>query len=468
MGVVPRKILKRYVTHSGIFVDVLSTWVAVLPWSRAFQLLQLLRLVHVQSLLQMIEEMYVPTQFHGSVSLGKTCGLFGLMCHWSACVWGAIGGGSVSSLVILDHGVNRSGDGWIQRQGLVDEGALIQYMTSLNFATGLMTGGETYMSPAHLSELLYTTCMLFASFFICSTLLSQIIVTVSKLSEGHMRFNENLRSVVSFMSNRKVPTTLQRKVRRYLDFRFGYRARCVGVGQATFIQDLSPWLQLELTRHLFGELICNHPYFKAMPAQALSHVCLSVAATLFSAGEVVVERGKTSEFVVFVAMGRLAALTRNATKSKSLSRRGFIEIAQFRMALDVDGCDEELTPQSFPDNRDTQESSIRSLAPVDQHVTAEFGEEVIETFEKGMWFDDICLFKDVVRIQTIISLADSELILISTAALLCLRERFPELAAYHTDVTTVICEGGLLKAGFLCSVCSRAGHCEKDCPKADP
>jgi len=479
-------ILNRYMRRGGFLADVLSTWVATLSWWRAFKLLQILRLVRVQSLLQTIEERYVPAEFHIGLSLAKTCGLFGLMCHWSACTWGAIGHSSFPLIAELGNGEDESGQRWIQRQDLVDEGTFAQYITALNFATGLMTGGETYISPVHLSELLYTTSMLFASFFICSTLLSQIVVTVSKLSEGRMHFKENLRSVMSFMSSRNVPRPLQERVRRYLEFRFRYRARCVGVGQATFIQDLSSWLQLEVTRHLLGELICNHPYFKAMPAQALNHILLSAAASLFSAGEAVIERGKTSELVVFVAMGRLASLTDHsipASRRVSLSSEmtGTVDKIKFQRTLQMDEVqlNKILEATQNSPRRQSRRSSvgrssvgrasvqtIQSLTSIDLHVASEFGTEVTQVIEKGMWFDDMCLFREVVRIHTIISLVDSELIVISRSSLLSLRERFPELAAYHDDVNTKIVMGGVSAAGFLCSVCSQAGHCQKDCPIA--
>jgi len=273
-----------------------------------------------------------------------------------------------------------------------------------------------------------------------------------------MQFRNNVQSVVSFMSSRKVPRSLQRRVRRYLEFRFRYRASCVGVG-VTFIQDLSPWLQLELTRHLIGELICNHPYFKAMPTQALSHVCLSAVSTLCSGGDVVAERGKTSEFVVFVAMGRLASLTH----SGKVSMTGSYEIAQFHKSLQVPKVKRNRWTRV---SLQTMHSSNESLGSVDEHVTAEFGDKVAETFEKGMWFDDVCLFKDVVGTHTVVTLVDAELVTTSRSAVLSLREKFPELAVYHAAVDTVIIEHGLQKAGFLCKICSKVGHCEKSCPIA--
>jgi len=53
---------------------------------------------------------------------------------------------------------------------------------------------------------------------------------------------------------------------------------------------------------------------------------------------------------------------------------------------------------------------------------------VTETFEKGMWFDDMCLFKDIVRTHTVISLVDSELFFIGRSAVLSLRYKFLGLA----------------------------------------
>eukprot|EP00747_Dinoflagellata_sp_TGD_P066063 gnl/TRDRNA2_/TRDRNA2_154634_c3_seq1.p1 gnl/TRDRNA2_/TRDRNA2_154634_c3~~gnl/TRDRNA2_/TRDRNA2_154634_c3_seq1.p1 ORF type:complete len:245 (+),score=28.36 gnl/TRDRNA2_/TRDRNA2_154634_c3_seq1:3-737(+) len=90
--------------------------------------------------------------------------------------------------------------------------------------------------------------------------------------------------------------------------------------------------------------------------------------------------------------------------------------------------------------------------------------QVTSVFEKGMWFDDLCLFKDVVRIKTIVSLVDSELLVVSRSNLLKLRDRFPEMAEYYDHVQQRVLDGGLSGAGFVCAACRRPGHSFRNCP----
>eukprot|EP00747_Dinoflagellata_sp_TGD_P048392 gnl/TRDRNA2_/TRDRNA2_145584_c2_seq1.p1 gnl/TRDRNA2_/TRDRNA2_145584_c2~~gnl/TRDRNA2_/TRDRNA2_145584_c2_seq1.p1 ORF type:complete len:197 (-),score=21.63 gnl/TRDRNA2_/TRDRNA2_145584_c2_seq1:301-849(-) len=90
--------------------------------------------------------------------------------------------------------------------------------------------------------------------------------------------------------------------------------------------------------------------------------------------------------------------------------------------------------------------------------------QVSSVYEKGMWLDDLCLFKDVVRIKTIVSLVDSELLVVSRSNLLKLRDRFPEMAEYYDQVQQRVLAGGLAGAGFVCIACLRPGHSIRNCP----
>merc|ERR1719335_2121884 len=136
------------------------------------------------------------------------------MVHWSACVWGFLGspskvGHASSSLQAHDYelcaingpcepGIFGSdlGTPWIRRYGLENFPADHTYLAALNFATGLITGGETAgISPGYSLERAYVVVMTILSFLVCSTIMSQIVVVISKITEDKAHLQENLRIV---------------------------------------------------------------------------------------------------------------------------------------------------------------------------------------------------------------------------------------------------------------------------------
>merc|ERR1719379_2397132 len=114
--------------------------------------------------------------------------------------------------------------------------------------------------------------MMILSFLVCSTIISQIVVIIQKINASSAEFRERMRMIKEFMVSRKVPITLQVKVKRYLEYQF--HARMDGSPEnIEFIQTLSPWLRLELTEHLNRDVINRHPFFQGMPTRVLKRIC---------------------------------------------------------------------------------------------------------------------------------------------------------------------------------------------------
>merc|ERR1719262_2009459 len=103
------------------------------------------------------------------------------------------------------------------------------------------------------------------SFIVCSIIISRVVVFMERFDNEHGEFQENLRLVKDFMGRRNLPMALQTKVKKYLEFQHRtYKSGSVN-GYA-FIEQLSPWLRLEVTEHLNSGIIIRHPFFKALPS----------------------------------------------------------------------------------------------------------------------------------------------------------------------------------------------------------
>merc|ERR1719197_2041278 len=100
--------------------------------------------------------------------------------------------------------------------------------------------------------------MIFAVFW-SALCIGRIISSFTKLGEDTREFREKLKAINAFMSARSVSQDLQIKVRRYLGYKF--KMRKIINANLDLLNHLSPWLRLELTDHLYRQVITKHQFF---------------------------------------------------------------------------------------------------------------------------------------------------------------------------------------------------------------
>lgn len=361
------------------------------------------------------------------LALCKTLVIFALFCHWSACIWGFLGnpkkiGHASQNEAPYDRSLcseggaceaSVEGSPWLHRYAVDALPAGDIYMISLHFVTGLITGSEMDLSPGFWLERIYVIIMMIISFLICSTIISHIVVIFHKINQQSTEFREKMRMIKEFMVVRKVPITLQVKVKRYLEYQF--KARLDTLQQnIVFIQNLSPWLRLELTEHLNRDVVSRHPFFQGMPPRVLKRICGAAMTVLYAPGDLVVQKGQRASCMCFIVRGRLRVLQ-----------------------ADVDSQYLKADPER------KHNKTLSLTAP--------------------SWIGDMSLFKDVVRAKTVISVTHSELLTVMKATLIEVMQEFPKVKAYVELFQRRIDEGDFVGAGILCKHCGRPGHHVADC-----
>lgn len=279
--------------------------------------LRLLRLMKIGRLLSRFQDIDF---FHSytvsfALSLAKMLSIFAMLCHWSACVWGYIGDPesmgdmSTEGPHPLDQCVPGGpcengiwGTPWRRRYGLDNFDLGTQYLAALHFATGLVTGSELALQPAFWAERLFTTIMMILGLFICTTVLSQVLVMINRLAEKNVEKNEQIRSMREFLVTRKVPAELQAKVRRYLETQADMKQ---GAGDFEVMNYLSPSLRDEVWCYLSHKAMSKHPFFQILPAEPMRAICLQATPHLYAPDEVAVERGHLALSAHFVVRGKL-------------------------------------------------------------------------------------------------------------------------------------------------------------------
>lgn len=377
--------------------------------SRYMRCVRLLRVMKVQKLMDRFQEMQIFNEHNSrfALSIVQMLSIFGMLCHWAACIFGIIGEPGTFNLDAdnphdyikecvpggpCEAGI--MGTPWRHRYGLDNYGLSDQYLMALHFATGLVTGGELALQPGFWMERIYVVVMMITGLFVCSAVLSHVLVLITKKAEENIEANEQVWAVKKYMMLRKVAPELQGKVRRYLETQTKLKEEG---NDYDALDHLSPALRTELIEHLNRKVITKHPFFAEMSEEAIQSVCVQAVPTIAGPGDIVVEKGQLALSMDFVVRGKLK----------------------------VEGMQKNVY-----------------LAP-------------------GSWLGDRCLFVDTQRTHTVTAVISSEVLCVQKRTVVAVCSEYPHMQTHYDQFQKRICDGENI---LLCSICRQPGHSQEDCP----
>jgi hypothetical protein len=277
--------------------------------------LRLLRIFKLRGLMHRIEDMFSSYIVLFTLSITKSIIIYMAFCHWTACLWGLMGDyhGDAQPYDRLkecepdgscERGIGVDDSPWRRRYGITTDSPISQYLVSLQFATGLLTGAELQLMPGYWLERLFVTMMMVVSFVACSIIISQIVVVTEKISRETTEYLEQTRSIRDFMVSRDFPIRLQMKVKRYLEYQFKSRKVMLDINRE-ILAKVSPFLRVEIQEHMNKAILESHPFFAGMEASVMSQVCCLARSVLYAPGDVVMRKGQLIHSIFFLVRGQL-------------------------------------------------------------------------------------------------------------------------------------------------------------------
>eukprot|EP00746_Dinoflagellata_sp_MGD_P021184 gnl/MRDRNA2_/MRDRNA2_149427_c0_seq1.p1 gnl/MRDRNA2_/MRDRNA2_149427_c0~~gnl/MRDRNA2_/MRDRNA2_149427_c0_seq1.p1 ORF type:complete len:755 (+),score=101.22 gnl/MRDRNA2_/MRDRNA2_149427_c0_seq1:233-2266(+) len=522
-------ILRKY-SQRFFIIDLVSTfpWELVITddagssshWKlvRSAKMARLLRLAKLAKLAERFEEFLPSVALQAQFHLLKMLVFFSLLIHWSACVWAFIGSPLNVGLTYdeeldacadgessLDGSCERGvlGSPWIRRFDLQDLPTQDLYLMALQFAVAVITSGEASVGPGYIWELVYCVILMVISFLVCSVILSELVVICSKMNEDHREFRESLRAMREFMNSRQVPITLQGKIQRYLEFQ--HEKALSGQGDCEeLLHGLSPSLGLELMESLHGETLMRHPFFLQLPPRVFRRACAVARNVLYAPGDIVVQKGHRAAAMCFILRGRVRIVAnkkgRRRRKEASRNKWGVFGSSNPELGDVNSSCSLTSVPQSDMDiGGSAQLSTIESSPSMGRiHSGASAASSCISgaescasglsrisavskqseiysapkkqaedlELESPSWIGDLCLFKEMVRANTVIALTHAELLTVTKDSIVSLVREFPKLQPlYEAWQKRVIEEDVNDEIGLRCEHCLGLGHSLIHCPK---
>lgn len=448
-----------------------SSLIRLAKFGKMVRCMRLLRVVKIRKIFSRLEDIF--QSYTIIMTVIKLMLLLALLCHWTGCIWGFIGDPTKvghPSANLPPHRYSDCSEGgacepgmegspWQRRYGFDQISPSVRYIAALHFATGLVTGGELDISPGFWLERAFIIFMMNVSFLVCSSIISHIVAATHKINQEGSEFKERMRSVREFMTSRKLPLNLQIKVRRYLEYQFRERKNAFEA-DTDFMNRLSPWLRLELTQHLHMGVITRHPFFQKLPARVLTRVCSEAKTVIYAPGDLVVQRNQRASCMCFIVRGKLRVLRGRGMagdqddfwtndNDDAQCRGSRMEAIRESNAGDTS----QAQPRANGNSQISQTGNSRKLGKSKTSVY----------LTSPSWIGDLCLFKDIIRSNTVVAVTHAELLTVYRDTIVELIAEFPKLLPYYKEFQEKVVKGDLAQAGVCCSYCGGMGHAVMDC-----
>jgi CRP-like cAMP-binding protein len=295
------EIARRYVSSHWFWVDLVSLMPAEFVDTDHTSLLKglkLFRLVRVGKILKRMDDLMFASAFR----MMRLLVFIGYNVHWGACLWqGVMGQEFALMLNIAEEQVDDT-----RKVVFVD---LFTVYTSclwcsISFLLGLgalnpITNSETYVASV-LS--IYGACLQACVF-------GSVAVLIAGLDAEESRFQRKVAEVSQRMRLMSLPDGLRKRVTAY--YNMMWRLNLSGSTNVdSFINELSPSLQIDIRLCLFRDMLTKIPFFadENLNPLLLEALVTRLKAAVYLPGDVIMRKGEKGDWMGFVGRGGKVAI----------------------------------------------------------------------------------------------------------------------------------------------------------------
>lgn len=331
----PRKIIKKYLKSMFLFDAMASfpwTWVVgsgsqgtrlirVLRFARLTRLARVMKLNKVFQRLEELAELFYWGAF--CVGLMRMLLTMVLLCHFSACLWFLVGASGLPESCQktpwncdIENGqywswlidINWQDPAW--RGG---HPKLLMYTHSVYWAmTTMTTVGYGDLHPLSKTEKIFGVFMLLLAIMAFSACCGQVTGLVAKTQASTVVYKQKMLELARYMRWRRLPYSLQMRVRRYLQYRWEQESDLLQKENG-ILRQISPSLRKAIRSHLQEEHVRGAPFFVwFIDHPAACEWLLERLSNAFRApGDILFSRHQSDASIHIVTQGLLAVLDRD-------------------------------------------------------------------------------------------------------------------------------------------------------------
>jgi hypothetical protein len=272
----------RYGVNWGLLFDFLAT----LPFGVLFELSPL-GLLRFAKLARVMYLMHAWRRYAVRYALGLRLAFFafwlGLIAHWLACGWLALGG----SLALGSE--SAAADGFTQ------------YLHALYWCvTTLTTIGYGDITPSTNAQIIYTMVVMVLGVAMYGYVIGNVANLLANSDHAKVHYTSNMERLSSFLNYRHVPFDLQRRVYDYYAYLWENR---LGYDEAAVLGGLPPNLRVEISLVLKREFIQKVPFLKGAGQELIRELALALQPVIFMPGDYIFRAGDMGRQMYFISQG---------------------------------------------------------------------------------------------------------------------------------------------------------------------
>mmetsp|Transcript_3900 Transcript_3900/g.8513 ORF Transcript_3900/g.8513 Transcript_3900/m.8513 type:complete len:457 (+) Transcript_3900:2-1372(+) len=263
--------------------------------ARVFRFVRVMRCVE---LLEDLSDLVFSEMLRALLAVCNMLFLVGLLCHYIACSWYAIGKWS--------RGFEP--EGWIDALDEVDAGTLHRYLVCFHWAWAQFTPAPppTYSTPTNVAEEVFAVVLLFFGLVMFSSFVGSVTATITnarRLSEERKLEAVLLRR---YFSDNKVSIRTGNKVLKYVKMQ-QHKRTGVLESDVKSLCHLPHSMMNDLRVEVFEPVLSQHPLFrqlKRMHAATLQKLCTTaLTEVVLGREDEVIHYGKLAQKMFFVRRG---------------------------------------------------------------------------------------------------------------------------------------------------------------------
>lgn len=265
-------------SYSLFIIDIISALpfflISGIP---VLQFIRLLKLVRIAQILRFWKQKFLRAS--DFLSLGFFAFWILIFIHWFSCGW---------IVLYKFQEVEKNVD---------------KYLTSLYWCVQTFTTvGYGDITPKTNEQLVYSIVVMLFGVGVYGYLIGNIASILSKRDPAKAQFFENLEKLKAFINYRRIPISLQRRIRDYYSYiwknKFGY-------DEKSFLAELPAGLQNEVSLYLKKDMIKRIPLFHNIDDSFLKEVSIRMKPLIFTPGDFVFRKGDKGNEMYFVIRGNL-------------------------------------------------------------------------------------------------------------------------------------------------------------------